>query len=377
MGRAAQEVGNRRIASDRAVVSEAGSAADGAARFDTLTGVYCSAGRAGDGTCRGEDAWHGADLRPGTLLDRRTFGSEAELHAAVELSRNLAAPVVHDPLAARVAETDRERRLGAARGRARADARTALAADWFGHARSLRAPGADLGAWADAVSGGRGRDTGEPVSRYELMELLASRRFDDPGRFIALQEMSAENLLRELVMLQSIDLMLDWEAFSAGRAQGRHGGGAAGPGDRGDAPPAGPHRSGRRAPMSMRLLRFLLAPELGRCLHDMRQAARRLGGSVRVLSDGSSPLGGEDSCTRALPRNKQLPFVRRSLALAATAGAGAAPAHRPGRHSFRRRPRFRVPRRFPAWSPALRMPRPSTRTYSRLRTTPPATCSPS
>ena len=136
---------------------KAGSAADGAARFDTLTGVYCSAGRAGDGTCRGEDAWHGADLRPGILLDRRTFGSEAELHAAVELSRNLAAPVVHDPLPLASAETDRERRL-VLLARA-ADARTALAADWFGHARSLRAPGADLGAWADAVSGGRGRDT--------------------------------------------------------------------------------------------------------------------------------------------------------------------------------------------------------------------------
>ena len=218
MGRAAAEVETGRIASDRAVVAEAGSAADGAARFDTLTGVYCSAGRAGDGTCRGEDAWHGADLRPGILLDRRTFGSEAELHAAVELSRNLAAPVVHDPLPLASAETDRERRL-VLLARA-ADARTALAADWFGHARSLRAPGADLGAWADAVSGGRGRDTSEPVSRYELMELLASRRFDDPGRFIALQEMSAENLLRELVMLHSVSLMLHWERFRLDERRG-------------------------------------------------------------------------------------------------------------------------------------------------------------
>ena len=41
--------------------------------------------------------------------------------------------------------------------------------------------------------------------------------------------------------------------------------------------------------MSMRLLRFLFAPELGRCLHDMRHAARRLGQSVRALSNGSSP----------------------------------------------------------------------------------------
>ena len=223
MGRAAARVETGRIASDRAVVAEAGSAADGAARFDTLTGVYCSAGRAGDGTCRGEDASHGADLRPGTLLDRRTFGSEAELRAAVELSRNLAAPVVHDPLPIASAETDRERRL-VLLARA-ADARTALAADWFGHARSLRTPGADLGAWADAVApGGRSfdgaRDANAPVSRYELMELLASRRFDDPGRFVALQEMSAESLLRELVMLQSIDLLLDWERFRLDERRG-------------------------------------------------------------------------------------------------------------------------------------------------------------
>ena len=220
MGRAAAEVEAGRIASDRAVVAEVGSAADGAARFDTVTGQYCSPGRGGDEACRGEDAWHGADLRPGILLDRRTFGSEAELHAAVELSRNLAAPVVHDPLPLASAETDRERRL-VLLARA-ADARTALAADWFGHARSLRVPGAALGAWADAVSGehGRGRDSGEPISRYELMELLASRRFEDPGRFVALQEMSADNLLRELAMLTSISLMLDWERFRLDERRG-------------------------------------------------------------------------------------------------------------------------------------------------------------
>ena len=219
-GKAAAEVETGRIVSDRAVVAEAGSAADGAARFDTLTQLYCSPGRAGDdgSVCRGGDAWHGADLRPGTLIDRRTFGTGAELHAAIELSRNLAAPVVHDPLPLASAETDRERRL-VLLARA-ADARTALAADWFGHARSIRAPGADLGAWAAAVSRDGERGAGTPVSRYELMELLASRRFDDPERFVALQEMSAESLLRELVMLQSIDLMLDWERYRLDERRG-------------------------------------------------------------------------------------------------------------------------------------------------------------
>ena len=214
----AGEVEAGRIVSDRAVAVEAGSAADGAARFDTVTRLYCSAGRAGDDTCRGEDAWHGADLKPGTLLDRRTFGDEADLHAAIELSRNLAAPVIHDPLPLASAETDRERRL-VLLARA-ADARSALAADYFAHARSLRVPGADLGAWAEAVSPGNRRDPGAPLSRYELLELLASRRFEDPTKFVALQEMSAENLLRELAMLQSISLMLDWERYRLDERRG-------------------------------------------------------------------------------------------------------------------------------------------------------------
>ena len=226
---AAAEVETGRIVSDRAVVEEVGSAADGAARFDTVTRTYCSPARAGEtgSVCGGEDAWHGADLKPGTLLDRRTLGNEADLHAAIELSRNLAAPVVHDPLPLASAETDRERRL-VLLARA-ADARSALAADYFAHARGLRAPGADLGSWAEAVSPESGRDAvapegardrESPVSRYELMELLASRRFEDPNWFVALQEMSADNLLRELSMLQSISLMLDWERYRLDERRG-------------------------------------------------------------------------------------------------------------------------------------------------------------
>ena len=58
------------------------------------------------------------------------------------------------------------------------------------------------------------------MSRYELMELLASRRFEDPNWFVALQEMSADNLLRELSMLQSISLMLDWERYRLDERRG-------------------------------------------------------------------------------------------------------------------------------------------------------------
>jgi len=136
----ASAVETGRIAGDRAIVADPGAAADAAARFAALTSTYCSAGRAGDTACRGEDARHAADLEPGTLFDRRTFESASELRAAVELSRNLAAPVIHDPPPLAAAETDRERRR-VLLGRA-ADARAALAADYFAWARALRAPGA-------------------------------------------------------------------------------------------------------------------------------------------------------------------------------------------------------------------------------------------
>ena len=217
-GAAATETG--RIIGDRAVVDRPGAAAGDAARFESLTRSYCNAGRAGEDSdlCRGGHAMHGADLRAGTLFERRTFASEDELRAAVELSRNLAAPVVHDPPPLASADTDRERRR-ALLARA-ADARTALAADYFGEARALRAPGAALGSWAAQVAPGLRRDADGPVSRYELLELLASRRFEDPNWFVRLQGMSQENLLRELVTLQAVSLMLDWQRYRTDERRG-------------------------------------------------------------------------------------------------------------------------------------------------------------
>ncbi len=215
---AATETG--RIMGDRAVVDRPGAAAGDAARFESVTREYCNAGRAGEDPelCRGGHAMHGADLHAGTLFDRRTFASEDELRAAVELSRNLAAPVVHDPPPLASADTDRERRR-ALLARA-ADARTALAADYLAQARALRAPGAALGEWAAAVAPGAGRDAETPVSRYELLELLASGRFEDPHWFVRLQAMSQENLLRELVTLQAVSLMLDWQRYRTDERRG-------------------------------------------------------------------------------------------------------------------------------------------------------------
>ena len=215
---AAAETG--RVMGDRAAVDRPGAAAGDAARFETLTDTYCNAARGGEdsGTCRGEQRLHGADLRAETLFDRRTFASEEELRAAIELSRNLAVPVVHDPPALGSADTDRERRrVLLARS---ADARAALAADYLAQARALRAPGAALGPWAAAMAPGSKRDAAIPVSRYELLELLASRRFGDPDWFVGLQAMSPENLLRELVTLQAVSLMLDWQRYRTDERRG-------------------------------------------------------------------------------------------------------------------------------------------------------------
>ena len=99
-----------------------------------------------------------------------------------------------------------------------ADARAALAGDYFAQARALRAPGASLGAWAALAAPGRNAAT--PVSRYELLELLASRRFENPGWFVGLQAMSQENLLRELVTLQAVSLMLDWRRYRLDERRG-------------------------------------------------------------------------------------------------------------------------------------------------------------
>ena len=217
-GAVATETG--RVMGDRAVVDRPGAAAGDAARFESLTRRYCNAARAGEdpALCRGADALHGADIRADTLFDRRTFANEGELRAAVELSRNLAVPVVHDPPPLSSADTDRERRrVLLARA---ADARAALAADYFADARALRAPGAALGAWAAAIAGTGGRDPDAALSHYELLELLASRRFEDPDWFVGLQAMSAENLLRELAIMQAVSLMLDWQRYRTDERRG-------------------------------------------------------------------------------------------------------------------------------------------------------------
>ena len=212
----AVDAGVGRIAGDRSL--SRGSAADSTQRFETLMRRYCHRGRSGEDAeaCAGSAAMHGADLKTSNLFDRSTLGTRDELRTATEVSRNLAAPVVWDPFPVSSAETAAEQRLALL---ARAStARSALAAEYFAHSRSLRAPGAPLGGWAAALV--PGRDASRPVSRYEILEVLASKRFEDPSWFVRLQGMTDSNLLREMVTLQAIGLMLQWERW---RTAERHG----------------------------------------------------------------------------------------------------------------------------------------------------------
>ena len=76
----------------------------------------------------------------------------------------------------------------------------------------------EAGKWAAALV--PGRDPEEPVSRYELIEILAARRFENPDWFVQLQAMNEANLLREVVTLLATSLLLDWERYRMDERRG-------------------------------------------------------------------------------------------------------------------------------------------------------------
>lgn len=198
-----------RIAHDLAVAAPGGATADSDARFAVVTGTFCASARAGQQGCAGDPASHDIDLLPGSLFDVSTFSGPTERQAAIELSRNLAAPVVSEPFPwdAATSPAERRRALMERSGLARA----ALAADTFSRARAMREPAVDLGDWAAAVAPEAGG--GGPLSRHALLEHLASLRFEDPGWFIGLEGMGTEAMLREMARLQAISLIISWERY--------------------------------------------------------------------------------------------------------------------------------------------------------------------
>ena len=215
----AERLEGGRLIGDRGEVAAVGGA-NNEARFEDVLSKYCHAGRGGQSelVCTGSEDDHGADLKPGNLLETRTFSSREELQTAVEVSRNLSAPVVFSQVPFVTAGTAQEK-AQALYARA-LDGRAALSEEYMSHMRSMRYPGAALGGWvAELVPSEAGR-RGEGLSRYELLEILASRRFEDPNWFVGLQSMSEANLLREMVTLQAIQLLLQWEDYRLSERRG-------------------------------------------------------------------------------------------------------------------------------------------------------------
>ena len=159
---------------------------------------------------------HGADLKPGSLLDVRTFGDDGKKEAAEEFARNIAAPVVWDPIPLRAVNTPEDERTALLLRSA--DARSLLAAHWFSEARGRREPAAGLGGWAAALAPGAG--VAGDISRYELLEILASRRFEDPEWALRVQEMTTDQLLRELLMMNAASLLVQWDQYRQDERRG-------------------------------------------------------------------------------------------------------------------------------------------------------------
>ena len=210
-GRAASISETGRIAGDRATGSAPAASTDSAERYRRILERWCSPDRAPlqSAACSGAPEDHGADLRPDSLFGVETFASERELQAAIDLSRNLTVPAVEDPEPLGAVDSASERaRIMASRAAA---ARRALAAEALGHLRALRAPGPELGAWAAAVD--PDRDPDAAVSRLELVDLLAAKRFERTAWWTELQSMGGEALLRETASLLAASLLLDRERF--------------------------------------------------------------------------------------------------------------------------------------------------------------------
>ena len=210
-GRAAAVSETGRIAGDRATGSAPAAATDSAERYRRILERWCSPDRAPlqSAACSGAPEDHGADLRSDSLFGVETFSSEKELQAAIDLSRNLTVPAVEDPepLGAVDSASERARVIGSRS----AAARRALAAESLGHLRAIRAPGPELGQWAAAID--PGRDPEAAVSRLELIDLLAAKRFERTAWWTELQTMGGEALLRETASLLAASLLLDRERF--------------------------------------------------------------------------------------------------------------------------------------------------------------------
>ncbi len=218
----ATEIETGRVTQDRAVTSLAGAATDTTSRFDLVFASYCNAERAGvDGDiCSAPPELHDADLRASSLFGEATLATEASRRVATDWIRNLTVPVIDDPPPLASADTTEERK--SILDHRADDARIALAIDYMNGLYANRVPAVNHGAWANAVRGlgSQSVEGSGAISHHELLRVLARERYEDPGYFVSLQGLGTENLLRELIQLQVVGLMVNWERFTLEQQRG-------------------------------------------------------------------------------------------------------------------------------------------------------------
>ena len=191
----------------------AGAARDAAGRWRDYLANWCAPELAGGGgdACTGPPEWHGRDLLPSSLFGAPTLADGASIAAAEAWRSNVAAPVAPNPIPLAAVDTGAETEL-LLRHRSLA-ARASLAAGTLGALHALRVPAVRLQDWAGAMlPPGAERPEG-PLSRQELLEFLAARRFERPEWHVGLQAMTAPDLLRESLHLQAVALTLGYERW--------------------------------------------------------------------------------------------------------------------------------------------------------------------
>lgn len=190
------------------------AASDLRARVDLVLERYCTPGRTatGEGTaCGGEWSAHMGDVAPGALFGARTFANGDQALAAADWARNVTMPVPELGVSWGAESTALGRRALLER---RADeARAALAAGYLQERVSARLPAVSAAGWARAVSGEEAGDAGGRLSAHALLGVLARGRFERPDGFLRLQAQDTSNLLRELIVSETVSLALSFESY--------------------------------------------------------------------------------------------------------------------------------------------------------------------
>lgn len=156
-----------------------------------------------------------ADLRPDSLFGTTRLGSREDQAAALDLARNLVAPVARPAPPEPRTPGDRERLL---RRRA-ADARVGLASGWMNRMIAHRVPSVALGSWAGEIAPDIARG-GAALSERELLHILAVARPAAPDYQAGLSALSEAELLREIIRNQTLALRIAMQRLELAEMHG-------------------------------------------------------------------------------------------------------------------------------------------------------------